>query len=183
MKINDVPALCNQAGPGSANVAPSVAQVAAYTRTKSQEQVEGYSIEAQLAMIRGEVERRGWDVAQTFADFGRPNLVRLIEDARQRSIDGIVVSRLDRLTRDTDDLESVLQTLCSECGVRVVSVAEQVDTGTGIGQAHLKVALAFCRLSQAYSRELGARIRQGQHLKKAYHGDWRTPRRGKAPVQ
>jgi DNA invertase Pin-like site-specific DNA recombinase len=68
------------------------------------------SIEDQLRGCRAEVERRGWSLARVFQDSEvvgtvtrRPGYQALLEAAKTKQIDVVVVDELSRLTRDDEE--------------------------------------------------------------------------------
>lgn len=111
--------------------------VAAYARVSTGSQTP----EAQLHELRSAVERRhDWALVDEYVDRGsgidrdRPELERLLSDARAGEIDLVVVWRLDRLARSTIHLLEVLEQL-HRWSVGFVSLREGVDTTTPAGRA------------------------------------------------
>ena len=58
------------------------------------------------------------------------NLLKLV---RARKISGVIVLKLDRLTRNMKDLLHLLEVF-KKYGVRLVSVSENLDTGSASGR-------------------------------------------------
>ncbi|HZA22990.1 MAG TPA: recombinase family protein, partial [Dehalococcoidia bacterium] len=81
-------------------------RAAAYIRVSDESQVQGYSLDARQTEIARWCEHNGYQLVQVYADEGvsahndkiekRPQLVRLIEDARIGKFDIVVVHTLDR---------------------------------------------------------------------------------------
>jgi hypothetical protein len=73
------------------------------------------STEDQIALCRAHATRKGLEIVQTFEDkarsggsiFGRDGLMRLMDAARARAFDVIVVEALDRLSRNMEDLAGI----------------------------------------------------------------------------
>jgi site-specific DNA recombinase len=73
------------------------------------------STEDQIALCRAHATRRGLQIIQTFEDkarsgasiLGRDGLMRLMDAARARAFDVLVVESLDRLSRDMEDLAGI----------------------------------------------------------------------------
>jgi site-specific DNA recombinase len=85
----------------------------------------------------------------------RPALQRLLADAKNGSIDTIVVYRLDRLSRSLIDFLRIHEDL-ERWGVGLVSVTENINTTTPHGRMMVNVLLSFAQ----YERELiGERTR------------------------
>src|SRR4029453_11720086 len=85
-----------------------------YARVSSEEQVQGYSIQAQLRACREWAEKNGYTIAKDYLEEGhsafrhlekREALKELIADAvsKRRAFDTIIVHKLDRLFRITLD--------------------------------------------------------------------------------
>lgn len=118
------------------------------------------------------VERRGWQLAKSYTDEGisgsrdrRPELDRLLGDARRRRIDLLVVWRSDRLFRSLKHMVVTLDELTA-LGVGFVSVTEPFDTTTPSGRLllHLVAAMAEFERSLLIERTkagLAAAIRRG----------------------
>jgi len=144
-----------------------------YHRVSSEEQVEGYSLDAQARATRLYAGAHGWDVVREYADEGksarsddlakRPAFRQMLEDANAGLLDVIVVHKLDRFSRN---LRITLETLESLERRRVgfVSISEQMDFTTPIGRVILATLAAF---AQYYSDNLASEVRKGKAERKA----------------
>ena len=95
------------------NTLPQPSQTAViYARVSSEEQVQGYSIQAQLRACREWTENHGYKVAKEYLEEGqsafrnlekREVLKELLADtvSKQRAFHAVIVHKLDRLFRDT----------------------------------------------------------------------------------
>jgi putative DNA-invertase from lambdoid prophage Rac len=93
----------------------------------------------QLSAMRSYARKRGWTVAVEVNDVGsgataRPLREKLIETARRREIDSVLVWRLDRWGRSLVDLVNTLQELTA-LDVGFVSLSEALDLTTPSGRA------------------------------------------------
>ena len=89
-------------------------RVIGYVRVSTNEQAEnGVSLAAQEQKIRSYCKGNGWQCVRVVRDDGysakdlkRPGLQHILAEfpARKRRFDGIVVAKLDRLTRSVRDL-------------------------------------------------------------------------------
>ena len=68
-------------------------------------------------------------------DLKRPGLQRILDDlhTKGRRFDGIVVAKLDRLTRSVGDLNRLTELLLKQ-SIALVSIQEAVDTSTATGK-------------------------------------------------
>lgn len=106
--------------------------------------------------------RRGWTIAVEVQEVGSGATQRhcreeLLEAARRREIDVVVVWRLDRWGRSVTDLLATLQEL-EHLGFGSVSLTEALDLTTPAGRAMAALLAVFA----AFEREvLGERLRAG----------------------
>lgn len=122
-------------------------------------------LDGQMADLRTEAARRGWDVATTYGDVisgvraRRPGLDRLLADAKTGAFQAVLVWRLDRLGRSLVHLVQVAQDLLA-LGVDVVSATEpHMDSTTAQGRLFRNLVATFAE----YEREIiGTRVREGQ---------------------
>jgi DNA invertase Pin-like site-specific DNA recombinase len=98
--------------------------------------------------------RRGWTVAMQVNEVGsgtahREARERLMEAARRREVDVVLVWRLDRWGRSVTDLLATLQEL-DHLGVGFVSLTEALDLTTPAGRAMAGLLAVFA----AFEREI-----------------------------
>ena len=98
---------------------------------------------------------RGWTVVDTYLDHGvsgarerRPELDRMMKDARKRRFDAIVVWRSDRLFRSLRHMIATIEEL-SSLGVGFISVREPFDTTTPSGKLMLHLVSAFAEFEKS----------------------------------
>src|SRR5439155_10634821 len=111
-------------------------RVAIYARVSTGDQ----SSEPQLRDLREYVTARGWQAVE-YVDQGvsgardrRPGLDRLLAAVKARKVDVVVVAAFDRFGRSVRHLVETLD-LFRHLGVEFVSLREQIDTGSPLGQA------------------------------------------------
>jgi DNA invertase Pin-like site-specific DNA recombinase len=116
----------------------------------------------QSRTMREHVAQRGWTIAVQVREFGsgaakRESRERLLESARRRENDIVLVWRLDRWGRSVTDLLATLQEL-EHLGVGFVSLTEALDLTTPSGRAMAGMLAVFA----AFEWEiLGERTRAG----------------------
>jgi putative DNA-invertase from lambdoid prophage Rac len=104
---------------------------AIYARVSTEDQ----KCDLQLTELRGYVERSGWTAAEYVetasgkAGSKRAVLDRLLQDARLRKFDVVLVWKLDRFGRSLQHLIENIQTLDS-AGVRFIVPSQNIDTDT-----------------------------------------------------
>lgn len=118
--------------------------VIGYVRVSSEEQAaSGLSLDAQRQRIRHYCAAHGWELADIVTDAGwsartleRPGMELVRRVMREKLADAVVAVKLDRLTRSVRDLHELLS-LSDATGVGLVSVTEQMDTGSAAGRLML----------------------------------------------
>lgn len=120
-------------------------RVMGYVRVSTDEQVSnGVSLDAQEGKIRAYCTAKDWDLLGVIRDEGisaknlkRPGLQSILEKIHKRNgnrgFDGIIVVKLDRLTRSVGDLAH-LNRLFELNKFTLVSIQESVDTSTASGK-------------------------------------------------
>jgi len=101
---------------------------------------------------------RKWEVVQVYSDTmsgakdRRPNLDRLMADAKRGRFNAVVVWRFDRFARSTRFLLESLE-LFNSLGIDFVSLQENIDTSTSIGKALFTIISAIAELERSTIRE------------------------------
>lgn len=120
---------------------------------------KGQDPELQLADLRRVAEQRGWSFASEYTDIGisgskdrRPELDRMMADARAGRIDVVAVWRFDRFARSVQHLVAALNEFRT-LGVEFLSLHEQIDTNVAMGRAMFHVIAAMAELERELIRE------------------------------
>jgi len=92
------------------------------------------------------------DVGQSGAKDSRPELNKLMDDARKRQFDAIIVWRFDRFARSTKHLLLALEEFRS-LGIQFISYQENIDTSSPLGQALFTIVSAVAQLERDLIRE------------------------------
>ena len=133
---------------------------AIYSRVSIDEQaVNGASLDAQERQCRSRLETEGYVLAGTYRDAGfsakdlrRPELRRLMADVEAGRIAGVVVQKLDRLSRNVQDFLAITARL-NELHVDLISVQEELDTSGPGGRFVLIVLMALAQLEREQTAE------------------------------
>jgi putative DNA-invertase from lambdoid prophage Rac len=125
-----------------------------YARVSTNDQ---QTLGMQMRALRQYVARRGWTVALQIRDVGSGAVERkareqLMEAARRREIDAVLVWRLDRWGRSGTDLLATLQEL-NHLGVGFVSLTEALDLTTPAGRAMAGLLAIFAEFEREILRE------------------------------
>src|SRR2546425_1264676 len=136
-------------------------KVAIYARVST---TNGQDPELQLRELREYCQRRGWEIAGEYVDVGisgakerRPELDRLMAEARKRRLDAVVVYRYDRFARSLRQLVNSLEEFRS-LGIDFVSLHEGVDTSTPNGRLVFGIFASIAEFERELIRE---RVRSG----------------------
>jgi site-specific DNA recombinase len=152
---------------------PVAKRAALYVRVSSEEQVEGYSLDAQQRAGRAYCEAHGWELVREYRDEGRsartedlskrPAFAQMVADAEVALFDVVIVHKLDHSSRN---LKVTLDTLdrLNACEVAFVSISESMDFSTPIGKVILATRGAF---AQYYSDYLSTETKKGKRERKA----------------
>src|SRR6266571_287266 len=130
-----------------------------YARVSTNDQ---QTLPMQSRAMREYAARRGWTIALQVREVGsgaarRKAREKLLEAARRREIDVVLVWRLDRWGRSVTDLLATLQEL-EHLGVGFVSLTEALDLTTPAGRAMAGLLAVFAEFEREILRE---RVRAG----------------------
>ena len=149
-------------------------RAAAYVRVSSEEQTEGFSLDAQERAIDGYCRDHGYDIVARYRDEGQQRPQRRPDQAtrfsahagrcRGRRFDVVIVHKLDRFARN---LRVTLDTLdrLERAGVGFVSISENMDFATPDGASHAVSMMGA--LGQFYSDNLSHETKKGKAERKA----------------
>lgn len=145
-------------------------------------QVEGYSIDAQIDLLKSYLKSKEWEDFEIYTDPGfsgkdlnRPAIKKLIQDCKDERIDTVLVFKLDRISRSQKDTLYLIEEVFNKYGVGFISIRENFDTTTPFGKAMIGVLSVFAQLERETILE---RTRLGLK-KRAEDGLWRGG--GKTP--
>lgn len=132
------------------SVTGTTPRVALYARVSTTEQ----STDSQLLDLRRYVRERGWDIFKEYVDEGisgtkdsRPALNELMNDAKKRRFDVVLVWRFDRFARSTKYLILALEEF-KNLGIDFVSYQENIDTSSPLGSAIFTIISAVAQLER-----------------------------------
>lgn len=129
-------------------------KVGIYARVSRHEQ---QTLPLQIKALKAYVQQRRWQLVWQSKEVGsgateRPQRAALLQAARRREIDVIIVWRLDRWGRSLADLVGTLKEL-TELGVGFVSLTEALDLTTSAGRAMAGMLAVFAEFEHEIMRE------------------------------
>ncbi len=152
-------------------------KAALYARVST---TNGQDPEMQLREMREYCERRGWTMAREYVDVGvsgskdsRPELNRLMQAAKQREFDAVLVWKLDRFGRSLRHLVNALAEL-EALGVTFVSLKDNLDLSTPAGRLMFQIIGAMAEFERSLIVE---RVRAGLRNARAKGKTLGRPRR------
>lgn len=144
----------------------------AYLRVSTDKQADhGVSLEAQRAKAEAYATLYDLDLVPVIEDAGesagsldRPGLNRALDMLRKRQADALLVVKLDRLTRSVRDLGALLDMGFRKGRFRLLSVSEQLDTGSAAG----RMVMSLLAVVSEWEREaIGERTSAAMRHKQA----------------
>jgi DNA invertase Pin-like site-specific DNA recombinase len=162
--------------------------VIGYVRVSTEDQgSSGAGLAAQEAAIRSEVEQRGWRLVRIERDtlsggsMRRPGLQRALESVESEEASGLIVAKLDRLSRSLIDFATLVER-SRKRGWEIVVLDLNVDTTTPNGEAMAGMLAVFAQwerrmIGQRTKDALAVKRSQGVKLGRPRELDERTRRR------
>ena len=125
-------------------------KVAIYVRVSTKDQ----SVGMQLNDLERYSKERGLNIFKVYEDNGvsgtketRPALSSLMDDARKRKFDVVLVWRFDRFARSTKHLVNALYEF-RNLGIDFISYQENIDTSSPLGEAIFTIISAMSKLER-----------------------------------
>ncbi len=97
----------------------------------------------------------------------RPEFLRMMQDAKKKRFQQVVVYRLDRISRNIVDFMTITEKLQSS-GIGFISINERFDTTTPMGRAMMQIAAVFAQLER---ETIAERVQDNMQML-SYTGRW-----------
>lgn len=160
-------------------------RVVGYIRVSTVEQAtQGAGMDAQRASILRACEYRGLTLTEIVADDGysgknmrRPGLERCMEMIRAGDVQGIVVTKLDRLSRSIKDFSDIMAASQRD-GWRLIILEPDIDFSTPFGKLLANILASFAEFERdmismrtkegmAERKKMGVKIGKQRHVSDA----------------
>jgi len=132
-------------------------RIAIYARVSTHD--KGQDPDLQLKPLREYCMQRGFDVAGEFVDVGvsgskdrRPELDKLMDMAKKRLIDCVIVWKLDRFGRSLKHLVTALDEF-EKLGVSFISYRETLDLTSSTGKLMFHIIAAMSEFEKSLIKE------------------------------
>ena len=134
-------------------------RICLYLRISTDELTQKYSLGAQKERLEAACKAQygdDWTLYKVYRDtdsgghVDRPGLTEMLDDAKARAFDVLLVFKVDRLSRNIGQLAAMVDQL-TECGVTLRSITEPFDTSSLAGRMMLQMLGVFANSSAAPS--------------------------------
>lgn len=148
-----------------------------YVRVSTTEQArEGVSVDNQIEKIKAYASFNGIEGLEIITDSGRsgktlerPGMQEILSLCKSRQVSHVIVYKLDRLTRSTKDLLSLVEDVFQKNNVQFHSLTEKIDTSSAMGKFFLTIMGAMAQMEReqisertkdalSYKKEKGERL-------------------------
>lgn len=130
----------------------------------------GLSLGLQEERIRSIAKAQGADLVDMIVEPGksarslrRPGVGRILEMARLRLVDAVIIYKLDRLSRSLRDLTQLLSVFQRK-GIALISVTDNLDTSSPTGRLVIHILGAVAEME---SEQIGGRVADAHAVKRA----------------
>ena len=157
-------------------------RVALYARVSTLDR--GQDPETQLIQLREYAQRRNFEIVGEFIDFAsgtseeRKHYKQMMEAAKKRKIDLVLVWRYDRFARSTQALVNALKEF-KNLGIDFISYQENIDTTTPTGELIFHVMASLAQFERSLISE---RVKAGMQRAKAQGKNISRPKLAKSKL-
>ena len=144
-----------------------IMRYAAYIRVSSQDQVDGYSLDAQRRALKEYVKSKNGTIVKWYADEGesaltanRSSFQQMRLDARHSKFDALVVHKFDRFARNRTDALAIKSLLRYDYKIKVFSATEPSEDSDGPIGALIEGIMES--VADWYSRNLATEVAKGK---------------------
>ncbi|WP_040214688.1 recombinase family protein [Clostridium polynesiense] len=132
-----------------------VKNVVLYTRVSTEEQVEGFSLEAQKSDLIKYCSNNNYNIVGEYEDAGisgttikeRPQFKQMLKEISENKIDAIIAWKLSRISRNMLDLVEILEYL-QACDSGLITITDQINTFSTLGKSFFYLAGIFAEMER-----------------------------------
>lgn len=152
-----------------------------YARVSTEEQAtEGYSINAQKELLYEYANKNNIEIIEEYIDEGksgksiegRPEMKRLLRDAKDENFNAVIIYKLDRLSRKTKDALEIAEKLDFH-NVQLISYSENIDTTTPGGKMFFTILSSVAEMERSTIIDR-AKMGMVQRAKEGYYNGGRV---------
>ena len=149
--------------------------VGCYVRVSTISQdIDKFSINGQITQIKEYCQFHGYEVFDIYADRGvsgktmnRPELQRMLKDAKEGKLDCVMIYKTSRLARNTSDLLTIVEGLHKQ-NVEFFSLSENMKFDSNSGELLLQILASFSEFERNNIAE-GAFMGQLRRSQEGYY--------------
>ncbi|PTE91042.1 recombinase RecB [Staphylococcus equorum] len=149
--------------------------VGCYVRVSTISQdIDKFSINGQITQIKEYCQLHGYEVFDIYADRGvsgktmnRPELQRMLKDAKEGKLDCVMIYKTSRLARNTSDLLTIVEGLHKQ-NVEFFSLSENMKFDSNSGKLLLQILASFSEFERNNIAE-GAFMGQLRRSQEGYY--------------
>ena len=138
-----------------------------YCRFSSENQADGFSIEAQKNAINEFASRAGYQILRFYVDEaksgtttdGRVGFLDMLSDSKKHEFQAVIVHKLDRFARSRID-SAVSKQVLKDNGVKLISVLEQLDDSP----ESIILESVLEGMNEYYSKNLSRETKKGMRV-------------------
>ena len=156
---------------------------AIYIRVSTEEQVrQGVSLAAQEEALQNYAKALGYELFKIYKDEGksakdikgRPEMLKILEDAELRKFQAIFIYKLDRFSRSLIDLINTIEKL-KKWGIDFVSLQDKIETTSANGKFMFHIISAMAEFERNVTGErtmfaMDKKARDGEPITRAPFG-------------
>ena len=137
----------------------AVMRAGIYIRVSTTMQVDRESLKFQEERLKQYCQSQGYESYKLYREEGvsakdtkRPELAKLLEDIRQKKLQIVVVTKLDRITRSLKDLIELVE-FFQKHEIKLVSITQNIDTSGPMGRFMLNLLGAVAQVEREITAE------------------------------
>lgn len=131
-----------------------------YIRVSTDEQVDGFGLDAQRSAIELYCNAMGYELERIIADEGcsgstldRTGIQEVIDSMSRCDYSGVIVYKLDRISRNLKDILVLHDDVFEKCKSSIISVKEQFNTQTPMGKLMFQMIGGFAEFEREVIKE------------------------------